>query len=161
MNAQDVAAAAEAFLSGLASFDGRLKARDVVLNRDAGRFSDIFRDTVPSRSGVYWFFLPNGAVFDIGRSDGIWGRILLKAGVAFWKGDPSVAHEGTVGDGWGFPNSHHRSGRTVGDAISKGEFHVGWIAVEPTYVAYLVEVYLQTLCQAADGKLPEFCLRIG
>jgi len=166
MNVPDIATAAEAFLAGLASFDGRLKPEEIVLNRDAGRFADIFRDRVPPCAGAYWFFLPGGKVFDIGMSDtNIWGRISVKAGVAEWRGDPAAEYLDTTGEGWGFPNSNYLRGGTAKDATSeailKGEFHVGWITVKPHYVATLIEVYLQTLCRAADDDLPEFCFRIG
>ncbi len=69
MNFQDIAAAAAAFLSGLASFDGRLRPEEIVLKPGAGRFADIFRDKVPPSAGAYWFFLPCGTVFDIGEAD--------------------------------------------------------------------------------------------
>jgi hypothetical protein len=33
--------------------------------------------------------------------------------------------------------------------------------VEPWTVALLLEVYLQALCLAVDGDLPEFCDKLG
>jgi hypothetical protein len=126
-----------------------------------------FRDPIKTGGGVYWFSLEGGEVFDIGKSDAnVWKRICDHEAGPDWL-EPIAGDEKqpTTGEGWGFPNSTHLNGGAGSDATRKailhGRFYVGWLTFDPGYVSTLVEVYLQTLCRAGDGKLPEFCFRIG
>ncbi len=166
MQASEIAACASAFLSGVNALDPRLQARLVELREDAGQFSEIFRDPVPPQSGVYWFFVPDGPVFYIGKAEGnIWKRIFQHTGTPSWHGDEAADHRNTIGDGWGFPAfnklANSRASETTKSAILNGGFHVGWAATDPWQVAVLLEVYLQALCIGVDRVLPELCDKIG
>jgi len=167
MHAHELADKAEAFLAGINAFDGRLGARQVSIVRDHGRYRDIFRMTDPATGGgTYWFYRPDGTVFYIGKAEAsLWTRITYHPNLAQWNGDPAVNHNGTVGEGWGFPKykklESPRVGAATKESIVNGDFHVGWIVVEPWTVALLLEVYLQALCMAVDNDLPEFCEKLG
>jgi hypothetical protein len=166
MQALEVADKAEAFLAGINGFDGRLQARHVSIKRDAGRYRDIFRTVGPATGGTYWLYRPDGTVFYIGKAEAsLWTRITAHPGVAEWLGESAKRVEQGIGEGWGFPNYRKLDGPRIGaatkEAIRNGDFHVGWVAVEPWTVALLLEVYLQALCLAVDGDLPEFCDKLG
>lgn len=163
MHFQDVATAGKDFLGKLSTLDRRLASPTISVMEDAGEYRDIFRDQFPKLAGIYWFFLPNGTVFDIGKATSIRERIANQAKTAEWLGDKNANYRGTVGEGWGFPNSEHYEQMSANskEDILHGRFHVGWILIEPGYISAMVEVYLQTLCLAAEGKLPECCLQIG
>jgi hypothetical protein len=167
MQALELADRAEAFLAGINAFDDRLNARQVSIERDAGRYRDIFRkDDGPETGGTYWLYRPDGVVFYIGKADAsLWTRITYHPDVAEWHGDPAAKFEGTTGEGWGFPRykklDSPRVGAATKGAILQGDFRVGWVAVAPSTVALLLEVYLQALSVAVDGDLPEFCDKLG
>lgn len=166
MQALELADKAEAFLAGINGFDGRLHARQVSIERNAGRYRDIFRITDgPATGGTYWLYRPDGTVFYIGKAANLWKRITRHPGLAEWQGELAKRVEQGVGEGWGFPNYRKldspRVGAATKGAILQGDFNVGWVAVAPGSVALLLEVYLQALCVAVDGDLPEFCDKLG
>jgi len=127
----------------------------------------IFQDTIRTVGGVYWFSLEDGEVFDIGKSDvNVWARICKHVPRPEPLGELIAGGENPPpGEGWSFPTATHLKGGAGSDATRKailhGRFYVGWLTFEPGYASTLVEVYLQTLCRGVDGKLPEFCFRIG
>ncbi len=166
MNAKDVASAAQAFLSSLPTRDGSIKVKEIECQPRLGPMGKIFQDTIQTVGGVYWFSLEDGEVFDIGKSDvNVWKRICAHAAGPVWLEPIPGDEEQPAGEGWGFPKSTHLKGHACSDAtrqaILHGRFYVGWLTFDPGYVSTLVEVYLQTLCRGVDGKLPEFCFRIG
>jgi hypothetical protein len=69
MHSSELADRAEAFLAGINGFDERLQAQQVSIQRDAGRFRDIFRMVGPATGGAYWFYRPDGTVFYIGKAE--------------------------------------------------------------------------------------------
>jgi hypothetical protein len=167
MQASELADKAEAFLAGINGLDRRLQARQISVERKLGPFHSEFRFVGPKATGAYWLFRPDGEVFYIGKAVDceLWARVTSHHGGAKWQGDENADYEQTVGEGWGFPN--YRKVRREGvdpvtrEAILKGDFYAGWIAVEPPMVGAVVEAYLQALCFAVDGRLPEFCDRQG
>jgi len=168
MKAEDVARAAQAFLSSLPTFGESLKVKEIECQPRLGPMNERFRDPIKTSGGVYWFSLEGGEVFDIGKSDAnVWARICahMREPVGPVEPIPGDGKQPTTGEGWGFPNSTHLKGGAGSDAtreaILHGRFYVGWLTFEPGYASTLVEVYLQTLCRGVDGKLPEFCFRIG
>ena len=167
MHAMELADRAEAFLAGLNGFDGRLQARQIAVERRFGPFRDKFRTVGPTAAGTYWMFRPDGEVFYIGKAVycELWARICSHTKAPRWHGDPTADYSGTTGEGWGFPDYRkvNREGvdPVTRQAILAGDFYAGWIAVEPPMVGAVVETYLQALCFAVDGRLPEFCDRQG
>jgi hypothetical protein len=166
MQATELVDKAETFLLGINAFDGRLQARQVSIERDAGRYRDIFRTAGPTTGGTYWLYRPDGTVFYIGKAEAnLWNRITAHPGTADWRGDPTKRVAQGTGEGWAFPNykklDSPRIGEATRKAIHNGDFHVGWVSVEPWTVALLLEVYLQALSLAVDGDLPEFCDKLG
>jgi len=167
MNAEDVARAAQAFLSSLPTLGEKLVVKEIECQPRLGLMKDIFsRDNIKT-GGVYWFSWGDGKVFYIGKADAnVWTRICGHAAGPKRIGEPITGDETQPpSEGWGFPNSPYLRRVAISDAtkeaIRHGRFYVGWLTFDPGYVSTLVEVYLQTLCLAVDGKLPEFCSRIG
>jgi hypothetical protein len=143
MQALELADKAEAFLAGINGFDGRLRARQVSIERNAGRYRDIFRITDgPATGGTYWLYRSDGTVFYVGKAEAnLWNRITYHPGLAEWRGESAKRVEQGVGEGWGFPNYRKldspRVGAATREAIRDGDFH------------------------AVDGDLPEFCDKLG
>jgi hypothetical protein len=167
MKTEDVAAAARAFLSNLPTLSEKLNVKEIECRPRLGPMNKIFRDDIKTGGGVYWFSLEDGEVFDVGKSDAnVWARVCAHARAPVWLGESNAGDEKQpTGEGWSFPNSTHLNGGAGSDAtreaILRGRFYVGWLTFEPGYASTLVEVYLQTLCRGVDGRLPEFCFRIG
>ncbi len=167
MKAEDVARAAQAFLSSLSILGESLKVRETECRPRLGPMNKIFQDTITTVGGVYWLCLEDGEVFYIGKADAnVWKRICKHVPRPEWLPEPIPgAGKQPAGEGWGFPTSTHLKGVAGSDAtkeaIRHGRFYVGWLTFDPGYVSTRVEVYLQKLCLAIDGRLPEFCLRIG
>jgi hypothetical protein len=167
MKAEDVARAAQAFLSSLPTFGEGLVVKEIECQPRLGPMNKIFQREDTKTGGVYWFSWEGGEVFDIGKSDAnVWERICKHVPRPEPLGELIAGGENPPpGEGWSFPTATHLKGGAGSDAarqaILHGRFYVGWLKFEPGYVSTLVEVYLQTLCLAVDGRLPEFCLRIG
>jgi hypothetical protein len=124
-----------------------IAARDVFIN--------VYQNVLPQGSGVYWFSLPDGDVFYIGKADSF---------TRIW--DHTFAASYIEDNVRGFPTcvfcKHQGLSNQQREDIRRGHFHIDYLTVNPGALAPVFEIHLQAVYFLREGgRLPACNAKFG
>jgi hypothetical protein len=127
-------------------------------------FVNVYQNDLPNGSGVYWFSLPNGEVFYIGKGD---AKKKRKPFVRIWA--HTYAAKKNEENVWTFPDCVFCTEESYLTALSdneredilRGQFRIDYLTVGPGDLADVFEVHLQGVYRLRWRKLPRCNAQYG